>query len=293
MKGPGAPEGARHLAEAYQVASAVLRKLGVDDLAWLAADRALAVGQGTDDQLLTGAAAVQLGYALLAQGQARHAVEISVAVAHRIAPPNPLAGPADQLSVHGTLLIVAARGAATLGHADSVGELLDQAGAAAEIVGEGQDHYRTSFGPTVVELAGVAATVDLGEGPTDPAAHRRLVAGIAFCRLPPERRAAYLLDAASGFLRAGDLANAGEAIVSADRLATAEVRHRPVGHALVAAIVRRSPTASPDLLRLAGGDGRGALSLSAPRPAQLQGKCGHVAPRGPTFPEVVQILTAF
>lgn len=130
------PEGARLLAEAYLVGSAVLRKLGVDDLAWLAADRALAVGQGGDDGLLTGVAAVQLGYALLAQGQARHALEISVAVADRVAGVDPLTGPADRLCVQGALLVVAARGAATLGHVDSVGELLDQSGVAAQIVGD-------------------------------------------------------------------------------------------------------------------------------------------------------------
>jgi transcriptional regulator with XRE-family HTH domain len=248
---PGEPDGARHLAEAYQIASAVLRKLGADDLAWLAADRALAVSQATDDPLLTGASAVQLGYALLAQGQARHAMEISIAVAHRIAPPDPLAGPADGLSVHGALLVVAARGAAALGHDRSVGELLDQASAAAEIVGDGHDHHRTSFGPTEVELARLATSVDLGEGLVDAAAHRRLVEGARFRRLPPERRATYLLDAANGLMQAGDLTGAGEAVVSADRVATAEVRHRPVGHGLVAAVVRRSPAASPALLRLA------------------------------------------
>ncbi|SCE88845.1 Helix-turn-helix domain-containing protein [Micromonospora haikouensis] len=248
---PDVPESARHLAEAYQIVSAVMRKLGVDDLAWLAADRALVVGQAAGDRLLTGAAAVQLGYALLAQGQARHAMEISIAVAYQIAPPDPLASRADHLSVYGTLLVVAARGAATLGHVDSVDELLGQAGAAAEAVGDGQDHYRTSFGPMAVELARVAAMVDLGAGLVDSAAHWRLVAGTAFRRLPPERRAAHLLDAANGFLQVGDLTGAAEAVVSADRVATAEVRIRPVGHALVAAVLRRSPAASTDVLRLA------------------------------------------
>jgi transcriptional regulator with XRE-family HTH domain len=248
---PHVSESARHLAEAYQIASAVTRKVGADDLAWLAADRALAVGHDVGDQLLAGAAAVQLGYALLAQGQARHSMEISVAAAHRIAPPDPLTGPADHLSVYGTLLIVAARSAATLGHPDSATELLDQAGAAAQVVGDGHDHHRTSFGPTTVELARVTTGVDLGEGLTDRAAHQRLVTSTTFQRLPPERRATYLLDAANGLLQTGDLTAASEAILNADRTATAEVRHRPIGHTLVAAIARRSPTASPTLLRLA------------------------------------------
>ncbi|WP_320068224.1 helix-turn-helix domain-containing protein [Micromonospora sp. RTGN7] len=251
MAHPGVTEAAQRLAEAYQIASVVLHKVGAADLAWLTADRALTASQDAGDQLLLGACAVQLGYALLAQGQARHVMEVSIAVAHQIVPPNPLDASAAKLSVHGALLIVAARGAAVLGHAESVGELVNQASAAAEIVGDGQDHYRMSFGPTAVELARVATMVDLGEGALDPAAHQRLVEGTEFRRLPPERRAAYLLDAANGFMQSGDLDSAGQSMVSADRVATAEVRNRPLGHELLAAILRRSPAVSLDVLRLA------------------------------------------
>ncbi|RGC67957.1 Helix-turn-helix protein [Micromonospora sp. MW-13] len=248
---PGAPEAAQRLAEAYRIASAVMRKAGINDLAWMAADRALTASQDADDPFLTGACAAQFGYTLLAQGQARHAVEIGIAVAHQIAPPSPLDAPPDQLSVYGTLLIVAALGAAALGHADSVAELVGQAGEAAEIVGDGQDHYRTAFGPVTVELARMATAVELGTGAVDPAAHQRLIEGTAFRRLPPERRAAYLLDAANGFMQTGDLTTAGQALVSADRVAPAEVRNRPLGHELLATLLRRSPAASLDVLRLA------------------------------------------
>ncbi|MCX4468977.1 transcriptional regulator [Micromonospora sp. NBC_01655] len=243
---------ADRLAEAYQVTSAVMRKVGAADLAWLAADRAMAASQDADDQILTAMCAVQLGYALLGQGQSRHAMEVSIALAHQIALPRPLDAPAAHLSIYGTLLIVAARGAAALGYAGCVAELIDQADEAAAVVGDGHDHYWTSFGPTAVQLARVATTVDLGEGAAlDPAAHQRLVEGTAFRRLPPERRAAYLLDAANGFMQAGDVATAGQAVVSADRVAPAEVRHRPLGHELLATLLRRAPTMSLDLQRLA------------------------------------------
>ncbi|WP_320067845.1 helix-turn-helix domain-containing protein [Micromonospora sp. RTGN7] len=240
------------LAEAYQLASVVMGKVGAADLAWLAADRAMAASQDAGDQLLTGACAVQLGHALLAQGQALHAMEIGVAVAHQIAPPDPLDAPATHLSVYGTLLLAAARAAAALVDPDGAAELLGQAAEAAAIIGNGQDHYRTTFGPTVVELARIATAVELGDGGTlDPTAHQRLIEGAAFRRLPPERRAAYLLDAARGFLQASDLDRAGQAVVSADRVAAAEVRARPVGHELLATLLRRSPAPGPDVLRLA------------------------------------------
>ncbi|MFI1195530.1 helix-turn-helix domain-containing protein [Micromonospora sp. NPDC020750] len=257
MANPGEPELAQRLAEAYQIASAVLRKVGINDLAWMAADRALTASQATDDQLLTGACAAQLGYALLSQGQPRHAMEIGLTVADLIASPTPLDASAAHLSVYGTLLIVAARGAAARGDADCVADLLDQVGKAAA-VGDGRDHYRTVLSPITVDLARVATTVELGEGATlDPAAHQRLVEGTAFRRLPPGYRAAHLLDAASAWAQAGDLPRAGRALVEADRTAPAEVRHRPVGHELLATLLRRSPALGADVLRLAEAMGVG------------------------------------
>ncbi|WP_320069738.1 helix-turn-helix domain-containing protein [Micromonospora sp. RTGN7] len=257
MANPGVTEAAQRLAEAYQIASAVLRKVGVADLAWLAADRALTASQDTDDELLMGACAVQLGYALLSQGQPRHAMELGLTVADLMAAPNPLDASAAHLSVYGTLLIVAARGAAARGDADCVADLLEQVGEAAA-VGDGRDHYRTVLSPITVDLARVATTVDLGEGATlDPAAHQRLIEGAAFRRLPPGYRAAYLLDAASGWAQAGDLLRSGRALVDADRTAPAEVRHRPVGHELLATLLRRTRVASADVLRLAEAMGVG------------------------------------
>ncbi|MGC4804774.1 helix-turn-helix domain-containing protein [Micromonospora sp. DT233] len=249
---PRDPAAGRRLAEVYQLTSTVMGKLGVTDLAWLAADRALTASQDTGDRLLTGASAAQLGHALLAQGQARHAMEVSIAMANRLAPPQPLAAPAEHLSVYGTLLTTAALGAAALGYADDVDDLLAQAAEASTGVDEGQDHYRTAFGPVAVELARVAATVELGDGSAlDTGAHRRLVDGPDWRRLPPERRAAYLLDVARGHLQAGDVAGADQAVVIADRVASAEIRARPLGREVLATVLRRSPTASADVLRVA------------------------------------------
>ncbi|MEU8049814.1 MULTISPECIES: helix-turn-helix domain-containing protein [Micromonospora] len=247
---PDVAEAAQRLAEAYQITSAVMRKVGPADLAWLAADRALTASQDADDHLLTGVCAAQLGYALLSQGQARHAMEVTIALAHQIAGPDPLDAPADHLSVHGTLLITAALGAATLGHVACAAELIGQAGEAAAIVDDGQNHYWTAFGPITVELARITAAIALGRG-VDRVEHQQLVEHAAFRGLPPERRADYLVEAARGYLGAGDLVRAGKTLVSAERAAPAEIRNRPLGHELLAALLRRSPAASLDVLRLA------------------------------------------
>ncbi|WP_320067082.1 hypothetical protein [Micromonospora sp. RTGN7] len=47
------------------------------------------------------------------------------------------------------------------------------------------------------------------------------------------------------------IVGAGRVLVSADRLATAEVRNRPLGHELLTTLLRRSPAVSLDVLRLA------------------------------------------
>ncbi|WP_036373308.1 hypothetical protein [Micromonospora sp. ATCC 39149] len=118
------------------------------------------------------------------------------------------------------------------------------------VVGDGRNHYLTSFGPVTVELVRITAAIELGRG-ADSVEHQRLVDHAAFRGLPPERRADYMVEVAHGYLRSGDLANAGKALVSAGRVAPAEVRNRPRCHELLAALLRRSPAASLDVLCLA------------------------------------------
>ena len=56
---------------------------------------------------------------------------------------------------------------------------------------------------------------------------RRRPARDAWRWLPAEHRAAHLLDAARAYLQADDPINAGRVLVDADRIAPAEIRHRP------------------------------------------------------------------
>ncbi|NYH43278.1 hypothetical protein HNR22_003005 [Micromonospora jinlongensis] len=63
-------------------------------------------------------------------------------------------------------------------------------------MGDGHDHYRTAFGPTAVELARVAAAVELGDGPQAVARHEKAIGRNGWRWLPVEHRAAHLIDAA-------------------------------------------------------------------------------------------------
>ncbi|MCX4473278.1 helix-turn-helix domain-containing protein [Micromonospora sp. NBC_01655] len=242
-------EVANLLVQVYRIVASTLVKLEDADLAWLAADRAMAVAAG--DPLLEAIAAIPLGQALRTARRGRLAMAATVAAAHRIAPPVPHDGPLRELSWCGTLLVEAALAAAVCGDGRSVGELIEQAAEFAEQVGEGQDHHHgASFGPTTVELARVAAAVELGDGGEAVSWHEKATGRGGWGRLPVEHRAAHLVDAARAYLQVGDLLRAGRALVDAGRTAPAEIRCRPVARTVIADVARGGPTPA-DVARLA------------------------------------------
>ncbi|MGC4880691.1 helix-turn-helix domain-containing protein [Micromonospora sp. DT43] len=223
------------LVEAYRVTASVLVKLNEATLAWLAADRAMSAAMG--DRVLVAAAAVQLGQVLRTSARAR---TVMLAAAYQLAPRDGDEGTPSELSLCGSLLVQAALIAARSGDDRTTADLLHDAAGRAARVGDGHDHHRTGFGPTAVELARAAAAVDLGNGADAVGLHRAATAREGWRWLPLEHRAAHLLDAARAYLQSGDSINAARVLVQADRIAPAEVRHRPAARDLVALVVRDS-----------------------------------------------------
>ncbi|MFC8849890.1 MULTISPECIES: helix-turn-helix domain-containing protein [unclassified Micromonospora] len=244
-----APDSGRAaLVEAYRVTASLLVKLGEDELGWLAADRAVAAAAG--DPVLVAAACVQLGQALRASGRARAAKSVTLAAAYRIAPPDPGDGVPAELSLCGTLLVQAALAAAREGDHRAAADLFDEAGDLAARVGDGHDHQWTAFGPTAVDVARAAAAVELGAARDAVAWHEKAVRRNAWRWLPPEHRAAHLLDAARAYLRTADPRGAGRALLDAERTAPAELRHRPAARQVIAQVTR-APHAPATLVQLA------------------------------------------
>ncbi len=228
------------LGQVYQISSSALRKLGEYDLAWLAADRSIAVAQRAGDRLLAGIATWRIGSALLALGRARPALEVNVNIANRLAPG--VAGEAvtaDRLSVYGTLLLQGALAAARIGDSATVRDLIAVADDAALALGGDHNHYWTSFGPTNVQLHRAAAMVELGEGRLAVEIHENLDMG-AFAAMVPERRAHHHIDVARALAQVGDIARAGEMLLEGDRHAPLEIRCRPIAHELLSDILRRT-----------------------------------------------------
>jgi transcriptional regulator with XRE-family HTH domain len=249
---------AHMLGELYQISSSALRKLGEHELAWLAADRSIAVSQRAGDPLLAGTATYRVGNALLALGRARPALEVNVNIANKMAP---TAGsePASEarLSVYGMLLLQGTMAAARIGDSATVRDLLIGAEEAAEQVGEDKNHYWTCFGPTNVKLHRAAAAVELGEGRTAAEIHETIDPA-HFAVLMPERRAQHFIDLARGLAQVGDIERAGEMLLEGDRLAPAEVRCRPVSQEILSNVLRRTRgTPAQPLLELAENMGVG------------------------------------
>ena len=245
--------GAAHLlGQVYQIASSTLRKLGEYELAWLAADRSIAVSQRAGDQLLAGIATCRVGSALLALGRSRPALEVNVNIANRLAgDADIVADEADRLSVYGLLLLQGAMAAARIGDSATVRDLLAGADEAATALGGDHNHYWTCFGPTNVQVHRAAAMVELGEGKLAVETHDNLDRE-AFAAMMPERRAHHYIDISRGLAQIGDVERAGEMLLEGDRLAPSEIRCRPIAHEVLSDVLRRTRgSPSPQLAELA------------------------------------------
>ncbi|MFI1196775.1 helix-turn-helix domain-containing protein [Micromonospora sp. NPDC020750] len=228
------------LVDVYGLVALVLVKIDQGELAWLAADRGMAAAVATHDPWAVAVATVPLAQALRYGGRRQSAMQAAVVAAHRITPPRTGDAPSGDPSLRGTLLLQAALAAAGRGNESVARELLDRA----EGVADG------GFGRAAVEAARVVAESALGDVAAAMARHERLTAGDEWRWLPPEHRAAYLVDAARAYAQTGDMLRAGRALLDAERTAHGEVHDRPPVRDLVA-VVARSAAAPSDLVRLA------------------------------------------
>ncbi|MBQ1026654.1 helix-turn-helix transcriptional regulator [Micromonospora sp. C95] len=230
------------LASTYRITAAVLIKLDHPHLAWLTADRAVTAADGPTG---TGTATIAVAQALRALGH--HHLALTAALT--------ATDTADDPAVRATLYLQAGLAAAGSGDRRNARDLLDHAAALADRHASDTDPYHTDphhtgFGPAAVRVARFLAAHHLGD--TSEAIHRHVhaIRSDGWRRLPPEHRAAHLVDAARAYLDTGDPAQAGQTLLHADRIAPAEVRSRPAARTLLAQVIQRGPAAA-DVARLA------------------------------------------
>ncbi|MEH1030149.1 XRE family transcriptional regulator [Micromonospora profundi] len=277
-----AAQGARSaelLVQAYRITSLLLVKLGEADLAWLAADRAMAAA--SDDPVLAATATISVAQALRAANRDPLALTATQSAADRLIPPSPCSGdhevdglrgdqsarqphghqggsggvagwrrPAGEWAVGGTLLLQAALAAGGCGEHRRADELMGRAAGIAAGLRGYDDTHRTSFGPVAVELARVLVAASRGDAAEAVRRHAIVVRREGWRRLPAEYRGAYLVDVARAYLQVGDLRGAARALVDADSVAPGEVRCRPLARTVIADVARAQP-APAGMARLA------------------------------------------
>jgi transcriptional regulator with XRE-family HTH domain len=160
-RGQSGPAAARPLAQSYQLAADLMIHTGNDDLAMVAAERALAAAALGDDELQHATLAGTASWVLLHQGRPADAERVAAKAAEKIEPRMSSASP-EHLTVWGSLLLSAAAPAATASRADDVTTYIGLARSAAGPLEEDRHDYWVSFGRTQVAMQDCYTSAVLG-----------------------------------------------------------------------------------------------------------------------------------
>jgi hypothetical protein len=234
------------LAHSYNTASSLLRKLGDDGLAMIAADRAVQTARTVNEPLLLAASAYRLANAFLPAGRVAEAKEVALSAAGGLEPRLD-ASPAH-LATWGGLILTAAVAAARQGDGHEAWELVGEAKAAARRLGTDHADLYTIFGPTSLAIQGVQVAAELGDGREV----LRRARSIDSARLPQyllERRTHLLIDVARGHANRADDPAAVATLLEAEQLAPEEVRYNPIASELIMVLLKRERRAASPGLR--------------------------------------------
>ncbi|MHB8244025.1 MAG: helix-turn-helix domain-containing protein [Acidimicrobiales bacterium] len=212
-----------HLADAYQVAAAMLVKVGDHGAGWVAADRAITAGERCNDRGLVLAGQLRMARTLLnskERGLARHVLAQGIRMAKD----------AESSDDPGLISLVGAS-ALLLGildareHKSRAAERnLAIAVKLANKLGVDRNEYGTEFGPTNVAMHAVAISVELGNGQQAVDRTRHVPAGT----LSPERQARYLIDVARANVLTRSPRHSISALLQAEQVAPEELADLPM-----------------------------------------------------------------
>jgi len=235
------------LATTYQACSAALAKLGEPDVAWIAADRAMAAAERAGDPLLVAAGAYRLVFVFIAGRRYGQAEETAHTAADALRPIADEGNP-QAMSLWGGLTLQRAVIAARVNDADTAYSQLEQAGRVAVELGEGRNDHNTEFGPANVVLYEIAVAVELG----DAGRALRVAAAVDTTGLSAERRARMLIDVARAHSQRRQVSEAVAALRAAEEITPEQVRDHGLVRKLVSDLYTMQDPPSNDLRRLAG-----------------------------------------
>lgn len=155
-------ESLRVYVAAYVGTAKLLTKLGVTDLAVLAADRAATIAVEADSLACRGMAAYQVVCALLRADRTEEAERLAVGMAEQIHQSSTSDTP-TLASVAGALWLIAAVTAARRTDKGEAWRRLDAADELAGLLGHDANHGWTAFGPTNVGIHRVSIAAELGD----------------------------------------------------------------------------------------------------------------------------------
>ena len=239
---------------AYVVAAKLATKLGVADLATLAADRAANIAVESESETARAMAAYQVTCALLRADRAAEAEHIAVAMATALEGKVRSDEP-TLLSLAGALRLIATVIAARRTDQWEAEEHLNRADRLADLLGEDGNHAWTAFGPTNVAIHRVSVAAELGNaaGALDAALavnHDRLPEG------SKSRRAQVNLDLAWAQSQRRRDPEATFSLLEAERIAPEVIRHNIIVQGIVREMLARGKgshtTALAALARRAG-----------------------------------------
>jgi hypothetical protein len=218
------------LVHVYNAASSLLKRLGDDSLAPIAADRATRAAQTLDDPALLAAAHYRVANVLLAGGRADQAQDVALAAADLVDPSSSRSK--RSLSIWGGLLLTAAVAAARKPDRSRAWQLLGEARAAGYLLGRDHADMYAIFGPSNVAIHGVQVALELGDGGEAVRRSQQVDPN----DLPDsliERRGQFLIDLAQAHLLTSDADRAAAAILDAERVAPQEVQLNVDAHWVV------------------------------------------------------------
>ena len=233
------------LADAYVLASELALKANEDGIAWVAADRALPAARDSGDPAAIAAASRAVAMAMRRQGHYDGATAMltSTALTLGAGHGNP---PPRVLAAYGSLLCTAAYACAQNGHKSQASDLISEARAAADRMGNTRAG-RSVFSAANVEVYQISIHTALGDS-AGALTHARAVDQRA---LPtPERHARFCIDTARAWQQHGRPDQACQALLVAERQSPEEIQ-RPSVKALITTMIQAPGTQPPGLRQLA------------------------------------------
>lgn len=244
------PQAAKALAQSYQLAADLMVHVGSDDLAAVAAERALAAAAAGDDELQHATLAGTASWVLLHQARNAEAEQVARKAAEAIEPRLSSATP-EHLTVWGSLLLSAAAPAATASRTADVAEYIGLARSAAGRFDTDRHDYWVSFGPTQVAMQQCYTSAVLGNAGDA----LKAAGGVRKENLLHISWGAHKLDVAQALIDARRHSEATDSLLEAHSVSPEWFRHQGLARNLVRDLVGQQRRLTPRLRQLASSAG--------------------------------------